>query len=49
MRGRVTAPGVTNVARDYGHKVKVALETDSVSGASVSLRLGAGKVRHVDP
>ena len=28
--------------------IKVSLETDSVSGRGMSVRLGAAKVRHVD-
>ena len=33
------------MAKDYGHEVKVVLETDSVAGRDMSLRMGAGKVR----
>ena len=33
---------------NYGHVVKVALETCSVSGPGMSQRLGAGMVRHVE-
>ena len=36
------------MARDHGHEVKVALETDVVSGRGMSLRLGVGKVRLVN-
>ena len=46
--GTATALGMKGMARDYGHEVKVAFGTDSVSGRGMSLRLGAGKVRHVD-
>ena len=36
------------MTRDHGHVVKVALETDSVSGRGTSPRLGARNGRHVD-
>ena len=48
VRGPAPAVGMKSMAGDYGNEVKVALETDSVSGSGMSLRLGAGKVRHVD-
>ena len=43
-----TALGMESMAKDHGNEVKVALETDSVSGRGVSLRLGFWRVRHVD-
>ena len=48
MRATAPALGMKSMARDYGYELNVALETDSVSGRGMSLRLGAGKVRHVD-
>ena len=44
VRGTATALGIKSMARDYGHVVKVALET----GPGMSQRLGAGMVRHVE-
>ena len=46
--GTATALDMKSMVRDYGHEVKVALETDSVLGSGMSLGLGAGQVRHVD-
>lgn len=37
-----------SIAKDYGIHVKVGIETDFAAGRGLSLRLGAGKVRHVD-
>ena len=45
MRGTAIALGMESTARDYGHEVKVALETDSVPGRGMSPRLRGGKVR----
>ena len=46
--GTATALGMKSMTRDHAHVVKVALETDSVSGRGMSLRLGAENGRHVD-
>ena len=48
VRGTATAFDMKSMTRYYGHEVKVALEIASVSGLDMSLRLGAGMVRHVD-
>ena len=39
VRGPTTALSMKSMARDYGHEIKVALETGSVSGRGMSLRL----------
>ena len=44
-RGTATGWALQRMAKDYGHEVKVVLETDSVAGRDMSLRMGAGKVR----
>ena len=36
VRGTALALGMKNMANDYGHEVKVALETDSLSGRGMS-------------
>ena len=43
-----TALGMKSMARDFGLEVKLQLETDSVAGRGMALRLGAGKVRHIE-
>ena len=48
VRGVATALGFKSMALDYGVVVKIVTETDSVAGRGMSLRLGAGKVRHVE-
>ena len=48
VRGVATALGLKSLAKDYGLAVTVAIETDSVAGRGMALRLGAGKVRHID-
>ena len=48
VRGTAAALGMQSMARDYGHEVKIALETDLVSGLGMWLRLGAGKGRQMD-
>ena len=48
VRGVATALGFKSMALDYGVVVKIVIETDSVAGRGMSLRLGAGKVRHVE-
>ena len=47
-RGVATVLGMKNIAKDYGIQVKLGVETDSAAGRGMSLRLGVGKVRHVD-
>ena len=48
VRGVATSLGLKSMALDYGITRKIILETDSVAGRGMSLRLGAGKVRHVE-
>ena len=48
VRGVATALGFKSIALDYGVVVKLVIETDLVAGRGMSLRLGAGKVRHVE-
>jgi hypothetical protein len=48
VRGVATALGMKSMAKDFGLEMKLQLETDSVAGRGMALRLGAGKVRHID-
>ena len=48
VRGVATALGLKSLAKDYGLAVTVAIETDSVAGRGMALRLVAFKVRHID-
>jgi hypothetical protein len=48
VRGVATALGMKSMALDFGLVVSLQVETDSVAGRGMALRLGAGKVRHID-
>ena len=48
VKGVATAIGMQNAAKDLGIKVAIAVETDSVAARGMALRLGAGKIRHID-
>ena len=48
VRGVATGLGLKSMAKDYGIEIAIVIETDSVAGRGMELRLGAGKVRHVE-
>jgi hypothetical protein len=48
VRGVATGLGLKSMAKDFGVELELQLETDSSAARGMSLRLGAGKVRHID-
>ena len=48
VKGVATGLGLKSMAADFGISLKLIIETDSVAGRGMTLRLGAGKVRHIE-